>query len=151
MALYHFHQGKTLGQALEDLFVEYGYFLDRQFSLSLTGLQGEQFLLTLMEQLRKTPFKPLGNNKVAMFEDFQIQESKDSLGQQKSIALPKANVVKFTFEDGCSIIVRPSGTEPKCKFYFLIQGQNHDDCQRKLDTYLQSFSSIYLTEDKRLK
>ena len=151
MALYHFHQGKTLGQALEDLFVEYGYFLDRQFSLSLTGLQGEQFLLTLMEQLRKTPFKPLGNNKVAMFEDFQIQESKDSLGQQKSIALPKANVVKFSFEDGCSIIVRPSGTEPKCKFYFLIQGQNHDDCQRKLDTYLQSFSSIYLTEDKRLK
>jgi phosphoglucomutase len=151
MALYHFHQGKTLGQALEDLFVEYGYFLDRQFSLSLTGLQGEQFLLTLMEQLRKTPFKPLGNNKVAMFEDFQIQESKDSLGQQKSIALPKANVVKFTFEDGCSIIVRPSGTEPKCKFYFSIQGKNHEDCQRKLDTYLQSFSSIYLTEDKRLK
>lgn len=151
MALYHFHQGKTLGQALEDLFVEYGYFLDRQFSLSLTGLQGEQFLLTLMEQLRKTPFKPLGNNKVAMFQDFQIQESKDSLGQQKSIALPKANVVKFTFEDGCSIIVRPSGTEPKCKFYFSIQGKNHEDCQRKLDTYLQSFSSIYLTEDKRLK
>ena len=151
MALYHFHQGKTLGQALEDLFVEYGYFLDRQFSLSLTGLQGEQFLLTLMEQLRKTPFKPLGNNKVAIFEDFQIQESKDSLGQQKSIALPKANVVKFTFEDGCSIIVRPSGTEPKCKFYFSIQGKNHEDCQRKLDTYLQSFSSIYLTEDKRLK
>ena len=151
MALYHFHQGKTLGQALEDLFLEYGYFLDRQFSLSLTGLQGEQFLLTLMEQLRKTPFKPLGNNKVAMFEDFQIQESKDSQGQQKSIALPKANVVKFTFEDGCSIIVRPSGTEPKCKFYFLIQGQNHDDCQRKLANYLLSFSSIYLTEDKRLK
>jgi phosphoglucomutase len=151
MALYHFQQGKTLGQALEDLFVEYGYFLDRQFSLSLTGLQGEQFLLTLMEQLRKTPFKPLGNNKVAMFEDFQIQESKDSLGQQKSIALPKANVVKFTFEDGCSIIVRPSGTEPKCKFYFSIQGKNHEDCQRKLDIYLQSFSSIYLTEDKRLK
>ncbi len=151
MALYHFHQGKTLGQALEDLFLEYGYFLDRQFSLTLTGLEGEKFLSTLMEQLRKTPFKPLGLFKVNTVEDFLKQELKDSQGQQKPIALPSANVIKFTFDDGCSIIVRPSGTEPKCKFYFSIQGKSHAECERKLQTYLQSFSGIYLSEDKRLK
>ena len=151
MALHHSLNGINLGQALDRLYQTYGYHLDKQFSLTLSGVEGENFLNQLMNKIRQTPFKPLQQFKVVLFEDYQFQVSKDDKGHVNSIALPQANVVKLNFDDGSSIVVRPSGTEPKCKFYFLINGKNSLDVQTKLTQYLQNFSSLYLSEDKRLK
>lgn len=151
MALYHFHQGKNLGQALTAIFSEYGYHLDRQYSLSLSGLEGANFLEQLMKQLRLTPFKPIAGHKVLLVEDFLSQIKKDLDGHQSTIELPASNVIKLSFEDGSTIVVRPSGTEPKCKFYFSITDQSLQRCESKLSAYMDSFSKIYLSEDKRLK
>ena len=151
MSLFYFHQGKDLGQALSAIFNEFGYHLDRQFSLELSGKQGADFLDQLMKQLRLTPFKPLSGHKVLLVEDFQTQTKKDLEGHQSNIALPMSNVIKFSFEDGSTIVVRPSGTEPKCKFYFSITDQSMQACEAKLAAYIDAFSKIYLSEDKRLK
>jgi phosphoglucomutase len=151
MALYHFHQGKNLGQALDAIFNEFGYHLDRQFSLTLSGIEGADFLDQLMKQLRLTPFKPLSGHKVVLVEDFQTQIKKDMDGHQSNIALPMSNVIKFSFADGSTIVVRPSGTEPKCKFYFSITDQSMGQCETKLASYIDAFSKIYLSKDKPLK
>lgn len=151
MSLFYFHQGKDLGQALSAIFNEFGYHLDRQFSLTLSGKEGADFLDQLMKQLRLTPFKPLSGHKVLLVEDFQTQTKKDLEGHQSNIALPMSNVIKFSFEDGSTIVVRPSGTEPKCKFYFSITDQSMQACEAKLAAYIDAFSKIYLSEDKRLK
>jgi phosphoglucomutase len=151
MALFYFHQGKDLGEALTTIFNEFGYHLDRQFSLTLSGIEGANFLEQLMRQLRLTPFKPLSGHKVILVEDFQTQIKKDIDGHQSSIALPISNVMKLTFEDGSTIVVRPSGTEPKCKFYISITDVSMETCELKLLDYINEFSKLYLTEDKRLK
>ena len=151
MALFYFHQGKNLGQALNSIFTDFGFHLDRQFSLTLSGVDGANFLNQLMKQLRSTPFKPLSGYKVMLVEDFQTQIKQDIEGHQSNIALPKSNVIKFSFEDGSTIVVRPSGTEPKCKFYFSITDQSLHQCELKLAAYIEAFSNIYLSKDKRLK
>ena len=151
MGLFYFHQGKNLGQALTSIFTEFGYHLDRQFSLTLSGLDGANFLDQLMKQLRLTPFKPLSGHKVILVEDFQTQVKKDMDGHQSNIALPTSNVIKFSFEDGSTIVVRPSGTEPKCKFYFSITDVSIEESETKLAAYIEGFSKIYLSKDKLLK
>lgn len=151
MALYHSLNGIDLGQALDRLYQTYGYHLDKQFSLSLSGVEGEHFLNQLMNKIRQTPFKPFQQYKVVLFEDYLSQVSKDDKGHVSAIALPQANVIKLNFNDGSSIVVRPSGTEPKCKFYFLINGKSSLDVQTKLNEYLRTFSLFYLSEDKPLK
>jgi len=151
MALFYFHQKKDLGQALTGIFNEFGYHLDRQYSLTLSGLEGANFLNHLMKQLRLTPFKPISNHKVILVEDFQTQTKKDADGHQSTISLPVSNVIKLTFEDGSTIVVRPSGTEPKCKFYFSITDQSIQTCELKLAMFIEEFSKTYLSKDKRLK
>jgi phosphoglucomutase len=69
---------------------------------------------------------------------------KDDQGHQTTIALPSADVVSLTLEDGSSIVVRPSGTEPKCKFYYSIHGESENICQEKLASLKQSFTQLYL-------
>ena len=151
MGLYYFHQGQNLGQALSLISAEFGHHLDRQYSLTLSGLDGANFLDQLMKELRLTPFKPLAGHKVILVEDFLTQVKKDIAGNQSSIALPASNVIRFGFEDGSSIVVRPSGTEPKCKFYFSITDASIEQCEAKLATYIEGFSKIYLSKDNRLK
>lgn len=151
MTLYHALNGMDLGQALDRIYQSYGYHIDKQFSLSLTGNEGEKFLYQLMNKIRQTPFKPFQQFKVVLFEDYLSQIAKDDKGHLSPIALPQANVIKLNFNDGSSIVVRPSGTEPKCKFYFLINGKNSFEVQTKLQEYLTTFSTLYLSDDKRLK
>lgn len=151
MSLFYFLNGENLGQALDRLYATYGYHLDKQYSLSLSGLEGETFLNQLMNRIRQTPFKPFQQYKVVLFEDYLTQTTKDDKGQVSTISLPHANVIKLNFHDGSSLVVRPSGTEPKCKFYFLINGKSALEAQTKLNEYLNAFSLLYLSDDKRLK
>jgi phosphoglucomutase len=144
MTLHYFLQNQTLGDALESLYQQYGYYLDQQYAIQLEGEQGQKMLNDIMQQLRKTPFKPIGGKKVVAFDDYLFQVRKDDQGQQTAIALPSSNVVRFSLEDGSFIIVRPSGTEPKCKFYYAIHGRNAEACQVTLKELKESFTRLYL-------
>ncbi len=144
MALHYHLQGQTLGEALNSLYAQYGVYLDQQFSIQLEGEKGQVLLTQIMQQIRKTPFKPIGGKRVIRFHDYFHQLMKDDQGQQTAIALPSADVVSLTLEDGSSIVVRPSGTEPKCKFYYSIHGESENICQEKLASLKQSFTQLYL-------
>jgi phosphoglucomutase len=144
MTLHYALQGMTLGDALAKLYRQYGYILDQQFSLQLQGEQGQTLLTNIMHAIRRTPFKPLGTFKVIQFDDYFAQLSKTAQGQHTEIALPKADVVRLILTDGSTIIIRPSGTEPKCKFYYSIKGENKTICQEKLNQMKAAFTKTYL-------
>ncbi len=125
MTLFHLSQGRRLDDVIASLFQRFGYHADQQFSIALKGEEGQTLLATLMASIRKTPFQPIGDRKVVLFEDYWHQEKKTFNHHRSTINLPQANVIKITYEDGSTIVIRPSGTEPKCKFYISVVSQ-HD-------------------------
>ena len=124
-AAYYKQKGMTLIDALEALYKKYGYYLDVVDSFTFKGLEGEKKIKSIVEELRNDPPAEVNGIKVACLEDFTSEEMMKK-------GFPKSNVLKFIFEDGCWVAVRPSGTEPKCKFYFCIRGEDRAQAEKKL-------------------
>lgn len=121
MAAYYYNQGKTLIDALDDIYAEYGYYLDALDTFVLKGIEGAQKIQSLMTEFRENGSK---------FFD-SIKEVYDF---SKGIAdLPKENVLKYIFVDGSWIAIRPSGTEPKLKVYYSIQDKSRENAHARLD------------------
>ncbi len=121
MAAYEKNKGRSLFQKLLDLYMEYGYYQEDLISITKKGMNGQQEIADMMEQFRKNPPRELGGNQVIELLDYQMQVKKDLLtGSQQPILLPKSNVLQFILADGSKISARPSGTEPKIKFYFSV-------------------------------
>ena len=116
MALYYFLQGKRLDEAWDDLCKRFGYHQDITYSMEFFGSEGQAKMNSLMNTLHNEPFITINNLKVVKVDDIEkgLRLSKD---KQEPLALPKSNVVKLYLEDGSVVTVRPSGTEPKVKFY----------------------------------
>ncbi|MEY3178658.1 MAG: hypothetical protein RJB42_899 [Bacteroidota bacterium] len=129
MAAYEKDAGKSLFTKLIDIYVEYGLFREHLISITKKGRDGQEQIAAMMEQYRSTPPKELAGIPVVGLYDYDKQEAKDlSNGQVCTIDLPKSNVLQFVLADGSKISARPSGTEPKIKFYFSVQGKlNHVD------------------------
>jgi phosphoglucomutase len=142
MANYYHQFGLTLDQVLEDIFQEFGYHADQQFSIDLIGEDGQKSLNELMTRLRMTPFKPIDGQQVIRFDDYLTQISKTP-ETMDSIALPKANVIKFYLKDGSTIIVRPSGTEPKCKFYISGVSNSLSSVKQRVIALKDLFFKLY--------
>ncbi len=142
MTLFYKSKGLTLDQVIEQVSKKYGYHGDEQYSLMLKGEQGQKQLTDLMMRLRQTPFKAIGPWKVLRFDDYLAQVSK-TMDAQNPIALPQANVLKFYLQDGSTIIVRPSGTEPKCKFYYSAVTTSFDQINKKLIDIRDAFEKLY--------
>jgi phosphoglucomutase len=142
MALYYHGLGKTLDVVLEEIFHLYGYHHDVQFSLALSGNTGQSLLESILLRLRKAPFKPIGNIAVIKVDDYLTQLSKTN-NESFAIALPKANVIKYYLADGSTIVVRPSGTEPKCKFYFSIVSLSNQNLEQKVLDLKKAFYELY--------
>lgn len=119
MALYHYLQGKTLDVVWEELGARFGYHEDKVFSLSFSGSTGFNKMKELMNTLRNNPLQELDGAKIVAVEDY-LQQVKVVNGKKEVIDLPKSDVMKFIFDDETSIAVRPSGTEPKVKFYIGV-------------------------------
>lgn len=119
MALYHYLQGKTLDVVWEELGARFGYHEDKVFSLSFSGSTGFNKMKELMNTLRNNPLQELDGAKIVAVEDY-LQQVKIVNGKKEVIDLPKSDVMKFIFDDETSIAVRPSGTEPKVKFYIGV-------------------------------
>jgi phosphomannomutase len=113
--------GKTLYQALIDLYVEHGFFKERLISLTKKGIEGAQEIKQMMIDARENPLKEVNGSKVVRIEDYQLSIAKNTLNKtEEAIDIPKSNVLIYYTEDGSKIALRPSGTEPKIKFYISV-------------------------------
>jgi phosphoglucomutase len=123
MAAYEKSKGRSLYQKLIDLYVEYGCYQEHLVSITKKGMNGQQEIAAMMEGFRNNPPQQLGGSKVAQLLDYEKQVATDlSTGETSAIKLPISNVLQFVLADGSKISARPSGTEPKIKFYFSVRG-----------------------------
>ncbi|MBL7741663.1 MAG: phospho-sugar mutase [Chitinophagaceae bacterium] len=121
MAAYEKDKGKTLFDKLLDLYAEYGLFKEDLISITKKGMDGQQQIAAMMESYRNNPPKTINGSDVVELLDYELRKGKNpQTGKEWAIELPKSNVLQFILADGSKISARPSGTEPKIKFYFSV-------------------------------
>src|SRR6478752_1888852 len=121
MAAYEKDKGRSLYQKLLDLYVKYGFYKEHLISITKKGMNGQAEIAEMMEKFRKNPPATINGAQVEQLLDYSSQQGKNlRTGQSWNIALPKSNVLQFILSDGSKISARPSGTEPKIKFYFSV-------------------------------
>ena len=121
MAAYEKNKGKSLFDKMIELYMQYGFYYEHLISITKKGMNGQQEIAAMMEGYRKQPPTEIAGMKVVTLLDYQLQVSTNlQTGVQTTIQLPKSNVLQFVTEDGTKISARPSGTEPKIKFYFSV-------------------------------
>lgn len=121
MAAYEKNKGKSLFDKMIELYMQYGFYYEHLISITKKGMNGQQEIAVMMEGYRKQPPTEIAGMKVVTLLDYQLQVSTNlQTGVQTTIQLPKSNVLQFVTEDGTKISARPSGTEPKIKFYFSV-------------------------------
>ena len=125
-------EGKTLYDGLQALYEKYGYFLEKTISVTVLGLEGPAKIKALLDGLRKEVPSNFGGIKVALAQDFAVNQQVDAEGVTSEIGLPTSNVLKYILEDGSWIAVRPSGTEPKIKFYMGVKAATQEEAEEKL-------------------
>lgn len=130
---YYKMQGLTLWDAMQEMYKKYGYYKERQMAITLKGIEGAQKIKKMMENMRNNPVKEISGLKVLSFGDYQKQEIIDVNGNKKETRLPKSNVLYFDLEKNAWVCVRPSGTEPKIKFYIGVCEQSNEEAERKLN------------------
>ncbi|MFK7048701.1 MULTISPECIES: phospho-sugar mutase [Flavobacterium] len=113
--------GKTLYQRLEELYVDFGFYKEHLISITKKGMDGAAEIQQMMKDLRENPMEEINGNRVVCVEDYQTSKGKDFMNNEEfDINIPKSNVLIYYLEDGSKICARPSGTEPKIKFYFSV-------------------------------
>ena len=121
MAAYEKSKGRTLFDKMIELYVQYGFYYENLISITKKGMNGQQEIANMMEGYRQAPPDTINASKVVTLLDYELQKGTNLLtGETWKISLPKSNVLQFITEDGSKISARPSGTEPKIKFYFSV-------------------------------
>ena len=135
---YYKKQGKDLIDVLNELYAKYGTFKESQIALAKAGAAGAARIKEMMDTLRQDKPTEIGGVKVVLSEDYATSERSDGT----TIDLPKSNVLKYYLEDGSWIAARPSGTEPKCKFYFSIKGTDAKDAADKTEVFHKAMMEL---------
>ncbi|MCI8371386.1 MAG: phospho-sugar mutase [Lachnospiraceae bacterium] len=131
-AAYYKTQGKTLWDAMIDMYEKYGYYKDDIKSITLKGIEGLEKIQSILETLRKNPPAKVGKYEVLSARDYKLDTIKDmNTGDVTPTGLPKSNVLYYDLNDDAWLCVRPSGTEPKVKFYFGVKGASLEDAESK--------------------
>ncbi|KWW16521.1 phosphoglucomutase [Peribacillus simplex] len=135
-------QGLTLYEGLLNVFEKYGFYLEGLRSLTLKGIEGSKQISGILNQFRQNPPAQIAGSRVNTVEDYQSSK-KVTLpsNAEEAIELPKSNVLKYFLEDGTWVCLRPSGTEPKIKFYFGVQGKSMSEAETKLSAVMTNFMS----------
>ena len=134
-AAYYKTQGKTLWDAMIDMYEEFGYYKDAIQSVTLKGIEGLQKIQEIMDTLRKEPPAEFAGHKVVAVRDYKLDTITDlASGEVKPTGLPNSNVLYYDLTDDAWVCVRPSGTEPKVKFYYGVKGTSLADADDKSDT-----------------
>ncbi len=131
LAAFYKKQGKSVWDAMIDLYEEYGYYKEGQYSITMKGKEGAEQIAALMDRLRKNPPKEFGSFKVLEFRDYKTGKTLDmASGKEGETGLPTSNVLYFELNDDAWCCARPSGTEPKIKFYMGVKGKNLEDADK---------------------
>ena len=134
VASYYKKQGKTLWDAMLDLYEKYGYFKEGQEAITLKGVEGASQIKEMMDNARQNPPKELGGYKVLSVSDYKADtKTITATGETTKTGLPESNVLYYELEDNSWACIRPSGTEPKIKFYFGVKGTSMEDADAKLE------------------
>ena len=121
MAAYEKNKGRTLYQKLIDLYVQFGFYKENLISITKKGMNGQKEIAEMMESYRSNPPQTINGSAVVQLLDYELSQGRNlQSGQEWKIQLPKSNVLQFILADGSKISARPSGTEPKIKFYFSV-------------------------------
>ncbi len=133
-AAYYKSQGKTLWDAMVDMYEKYGYYIDAIQSVGFKGLEGLAKIQSIMDTLRKETPAKIGRYEVVAARDYKADTIKDvKTGEVKPTGLPSSNVLYYDMNDGAWLCVRPSGTEPKVKFYYGVKGSSLEDAKALSD------------------
>lgn len=142
-ACFYKAQNKDLCDVLDELYAKFGYYQESQVALKLAGEAGAKRINNIMDTLRNNNMDNINNIKVNKVDDFLNQVSIINGKKEKLEGFVSSNVLKYYLEDGSFIAIRPSGTEPKCKFYYCIKGNSKEDCIEKTKSYQDAMASIY--------
>jgi phosphoglucomutase len=143
MAAYEKDQDRSLFEKLVDLYLKYGFYLEDLLSITKKGMNGQAEIAAMMDNYRKNTPQVINSVQVVQLLDYQMQKGKDlTNGKEWDIQLPKSNVLQFILADGTKISARPSGTEPKIKFYFSVRDtlnsiENYDEVYARLKDKIQ--------------
>jgi phosphoglucomutase len=144
MAAYEKEKGRTLFDKFIDLYIQYGFYKEDLISITKKGMDGQQQIAAMMEVYRSSPPKAINGSEVVELLDYELRKGKNlQTGEEWEITLPKSNVLQFILADGSKISARPSGTEPKIKFYFSVNTQlanpaEFDKVNAELDTKIKA-------------
>src|SRR4051812_10878021 len=147
MAAYQKNQGQSLFEKLVDLYVQYGYYKESLISITKKGMRGAEEIAEMMQTFRDNPPATIAGTPVVQLLDYETQVGKNlQSGNVWNIELPKSNVLQFILEDGSKISARPSGTEPKIKFYFSVKTrlesvEKFEETQKRMDEKIQAIIS----------
>lgn len=132
LALFHKLEGKTLIDALDEIYSEYGYAEESLIALNFEGLSGREKINSIMKYFRENPTLDIAENKIKIFKDFSTQIEKNITTEEEiKIEMTKSDVLGFEFESGDLLFLRPSGTEPKIKFYTMVQVKEGELTEKK--------------------
>lgn len=132
LAAYYRSRGLTLADGIEEIYKEYGYFAEKTISVTLSGVDGAEQIKAIMAKFRDNGPKEFNATAISVTEDFKAQTSTAADGTVTALTTPPSDVLKYTLADGSWIAVRPSGTEPKIKFYIAVVGDSNEDAQAKI-------------------
>ena len=132
LAAYYRSRGLTLADGIEEIYKEYGYYAEKTISVTLSGVDGAEQIKAIMAKFRENGPKEFNETAVSTTEDFKAQTSTAADGTVTTLTTPPSDVLKYTLADGSWIAVRPSGTEPKIKFYIAVVGESNEDSQAKI-------------------
>ena len=132
LAAYYRSRGLTLADGIEEIYKEYGYYAEKTISVTLSGVDGAEQIKAIMAKFRENGPKEWNATAITVVEDFKAQTSTAADGTVTNLTTPPSDVLKYTLADGSWIAVRPSGTEPKIKFYIAVVGESNEDSQAKI-------------------
>ena len=129
LAAYYRSRGLTLADGIEEIYKEYGYYAEKTISVTLSGVDGAEQIKEIMAKFRNNAPKEWNATAITVVEDFKAQTATAADGTVTNLTTPPSDVLKYTLADGSWIAVRPSGTEPKIKFYIAVVGESNEDSQ----------------------
>ena len=132
LAAYYRSRGLTLADGIEEIYKEYGYYAEKTISVTLSGVDGAEQIKEIMAKFRNNAPKEWNATAITIVEDFKAQTATAADGTVTALTTPPSDVLKYTLADGSWIAVRPSGTEPKIKFYIAVVGESNEDSQAKI-------------------
>jgi phosphoglucomutase len=142
MAAFYKGKGISLYEQMQKIYEKYGFYKEKQISVVLKGADGAQEIKDKMERIRNDKITELGEFKVTEFRDYQNHVVVKADSTQSTTDLPTSNVLYFDLEDGAWCCVRPSGTEPKIKFYMGVKGENSEDASEKLEKLSEAMNRL---------